>query len=95
MFMRALKGASTLAKRAAYFSVCLPILEYASRCRTGISYMWIKIESINREAVRRAYGLRKYDRISAAMNSRPTCRQTLDYYRLKLEDFIFIPRFYK
>ena len=31
MLMQALKGASTLAKRMAYLSVCLPVMEYFSK----------------------------------------------------------------
>ena len=30
MLMQALKGASTLAKRMAYLSVCLPVMKYSS-----------------------------------------------------------------
>lgn len=68
MLMRALKGASSLAKRTAYFSVCLPLMEYASEIwNPDLGYLIQDIEKVNRKAFRWAHCYSKYDNISSEM----------------------------
>lgn len=57
MLMRILKHASSTAKRTAYFSICLPLLEYASEIwNPALKYLIVDMEKINRKAYRWAYG---------------------------------------
>ena len=66
--MRAPKGASQQAKRTAFFSVCLPLLEYASEIwNPHLRYLVQDLESINRNAFRWACRFGKYEHISSAM----------------------------
>ena len=68
MLIRALKGASSLAKRTAYFSVCLPLMEYASEIwNPDLGYLIQDIEKVNRKAFRWAHCYSKYDNISSEM----------------------------
>ena len=66
--MRALKGALQQAKRTAVFSVCLPLLEYASEIwNPHLRYLVQDLESINRKAFRWACRFGKYEHILSAM----------------------------
>ena len=68
LLMRTLKNASTRAKRLAYFSICLPILEYSSEVWNPCRKKHInKLEAINRRAFRWAYKLKKRDKITDHM----------------------------
>jgi hypothetical protein len=68
MLMRALKNASCSAKRTSYFSICLPVLEYASEIWSpSMKYLIADLEKINRKAFRWAYTFRKFDSISSEM----------------------------
>ena len=69
MLMRALKGASALATRTAYFSACLPLMEYASEIwNPDLRYLIQDIEKVNRKAFRWAHCYSsKYDNISSEM----------------------------
>ena len=70
MLMRALKGASSLAKKTAYFSVCLPLLEYASEIwNPSFKYLIHSMESVNRRVFRWVYSYKKFDVITCYMNS--------------------------
>ena len=65
---RALKGASQQAKRSAFFSVCLPLLEYASEIwNSHLRYLVQDLKSINRKAFRWACRFGKCEHISSAM----------------------------
>ena len=65
--MRAPKGASQQAKRTAFFSVCLPLLEYASEIRNlHLRYLVQDLESINRKAFRWACRFGKYEHVSSS-----------------------------
>ena len=66
--IRARKGASQQARRTAFFSVCLPLLEYASEIwNPHLRYLVQDLESINRKAFRWACRFGKYEHISSAM----------------------------
>lgn len=68
MLMRALKKASPKAKRTSYFSICLPLLEYASEVwNPSLAYQIANFERINRKAFRWAYSYKKFDSISKEM----------------------------
>jgi hypothetical protein len=68
MLMRALKKASPKAKRTSYFSICLPLLEYASEVWSpSLAYQIANFERINRKAFRWAYSYKKFDSISKEM----------------------------
>ena len=68
MLMRTLKNTSPNVKRTAYYSVCRPLLEYASEIWSPhFDYSIQDLESINRKAFRWANNLRKFDSISSEM----------------------------
>lgn len=68
MLMRALKNASSASKRTSYFSICLPLLEYASEVWSpSLAYHIADFEKINRKAFRWAYSFKKFDSISSQM----------------------------
>ena len=65
--MRALKEASRQAKRTSFFSVCLPLLEYALEIwNPHLRYLVQDLEPINRKAFRWACRFGKYEHISSA-----------------------------
>jgi hypothetical protein len=81
MLMRVLKNASTQAKRLAYFSICIPVLEYASELWSPhLKYQIDNIENVNRRAFRWVYSFKKYDRISDKMQELnwPTLQERRD-----------------
>jgi hypothetical protein len=81
MLMRVLKNASTQAKRLAYFTICIPVLEYASEIWSPhLKYQIDNIENVNRRAFRWVYSFKKYDRISDKMQELnwPTLQERRD-----------------
>lgn len=69
MLMRNLKKARTKTRKLAYYTICRPILEYASPSWSPHLVKHIKsLEAINRKAFRWAYNLGRYDHISDIMS---------------------------
>ena len=71
MLMRCLKKAKSKTRRTAYYTICRPVLEFATHTWSPYKQKHIRqLEGINRKAFRWVYNLKKYDHISDLMIAR-------------------------